>query len=70
MLTGAPPFVGPTLLATYDLIASQPLRLPPALAASPVADLLRATLEKDPRRRASLALVMAHPWLAMALGEG
>ncbi len=63
MLTGAPPFVGDTLLGTYDKITTEPLHLPAELAASPAGDLLTRMLCKDPAQRATLKEILAHPWV-------
>jgi len=67
MLTGAPPFVGDTLLETYERIRSDTLAIPPHLQTSAVAGLLRRMLDKEPASRATLEEVLAHPWLAEQL---
>ena len=67
MLTGAPPFVGHTLMETYTRIQGEARPQPPGLEDStPVGRLLQRMLEKDPKRRATIADILADPWVAAA----
>ena len=67
MLTGAPPFVGHTLMETYTKIQGEPVPQPQGLeGTTPVGRLLGRMLERDPQKRATIAEVLADPWVAAA----
>jgi len=68
MLTGGPPFLGDTMMATYERIRTGQLRLPPELDASPAGSLLRRMLAQDPRDRATLAEVLASDFVVEHCG--
>lgn len=68
MLVGAPPFVGATLMETYERIRTGPLRLPAELEASEAGALLVRMLQKDPQRRASLDDVLSSPFVVRHCG--
>lgn len=63
MVVGQFPFIGDTLLETFDKIVNHPLMIPDNLNAD-LADLLNGLLCKDPSRRISIEEVMEHPWMA------
>jgi serine/threonine protein kinase len=64
MLTGAPPFMGNTLVETYQRIQSEELPQPPGLEAdTPVGHLLARMLDKDPGKRATISEVLEDAWV-------
>ncbi|GJP48216.1 hypothetical protein CLOM_g7485 [Closterium sp. NIES-68] len=65
MTSGRHPFLGTSLMDTYDKIQSEPLILPAGISPS-LADLLTRLLHKDPLQRISLAQAAAHPWVLHA----
>jgi serine/threonine protein kinase len=63
LVFGRIPFTGQTVAELFIEAREQPLRFPEESTASEeLKDLLRALLQKDPERRASLAAAMCHTW--------
>lgn len=69
MLTGAPPFKGPTEFATFERITSGDFALPDGVDAD-AADVVRRLLVPDPEARLSLAALRAHPLFTGVQWEG
>ena len=63
LLVGVPPFVEPTLEATYARARRADLRYPPCVSAA-AREFIGSLVQCEPAKRLSAAEVLQHPWIA------